>query len=73
MTLYLHVAAHTDVCRHFSELSLAERRKTLHAYAHAWLRGCMGLPVGADLHFGHNAHGKPYLRDLPHWQFNLSC
>ena len=72
MTLYLHVAAHTDVCRHFSELSLAERRKTLHAYVLAWLRRCMGVPADADLRLGHNAHGKPYLRDLPHWQFNLS-
>ena len=72
MTLYLHVAAHTDVCRHFSDLNLAQRRVALRKYAHAWLRGCMGVPIGTDLHFEHNAHGKPYLRDLPHWQFNLS-
>ena len=72
MILYLHVAAHTDVCRHFSELSLAQRRMALHAYAHAWLRGCMGVPADTDLRMGHNAHGKPYLRDDPEWQFNLS-
>ena len=72
MTLYLHVAAHTDVCRHFSELNLAQRRVALREYAHAWLRCCMGLPVGADLRLGHNAHGKPYLLDSPEWQFNIS-
>ncbi len=72
MTLYLHVAAHTDVCRHFSELNLAQRRVALHEYAHAWLRGCMGVPADTDLRMGHNAHGKPYLRDDPEWQFNLS-
>ena len=72
MTLYLHVAAHTDVCRHFSELNLAQRRVALREYTHAWLRGCMGMPADTDLRMGHNAHGKPYFRDLPHWQFNLS-
>ena len=60
MTLYLHVAAHTDVCRHFSELNLAQRRVALREYAHAWLRGCMGVPADTDLRLGHNAHGKPY-------------
>ena len=72
MTLYLHVAAHTDVCRHFSELSLAQRRVALREYAHAWLRRRMGLPADTDLRLGHNAHGKPYLLDSPEWQFNLS-
>ena len=72
MTLYLHVAAHTDVCRHFSELSLAQRRVALREYVLAWLRGCMGVPADTNLRLDHNAHGKPYLRDLPHWQFNLS-
>ena len=72
MTLYLHVAAHTDVCRHFSDLNLAELRVALREYAHAWLRSCMGLPADADLQLGYNAHGKPYLRNHPEWQFNLS-
>ena len=72
MTLYLHVAAHTDVCRHFSELSLAQRRVALREYAHAWLRRRMGLPADTDLRLGHNAHGKPYLLDSPEWQFNIS-
>ena len=72
MTLYLHVAAHTDVCRHFSDLNLAQRRVALREYAHAWLRSCMGLPADADLQLGYNAHGKPYLRNHPEWQFNLS-
>ena len=72
MILYLHVAAQTDVCRHFSELSLAQRRMALHAYAHAWLRGCMGVPADTDLRMGHNAPGQPSLRDCPEWQFNLS-
>ena len=72
MTLYLHVAAHTDVCRHFSDLNLAQRRVALREYAYAWLRSCMGLPADADLQLGYNAHGKPYLRNHPEWQFNLS-
>ena len=72
MTLYLHAAAHTDVCRHFSELNNSQRREALHAYVLAWLRYCMGLPADADLQLGYNAHGKPYLRNHPEWQFNLS-
>ncbi|UOO90039.1 4'-phosphopantetheinyl transferase superfamily protein [Vitreoscilla massiliensis] len=69
MRLFVHIAAHSDISRRFPAHA---PREALHAYAHTWLRHCLHLPDGHALHLHHNAHGKPYLRDYPDWQFNLS-
>ena len=72
MSVFVHVVTHQQVCRHMDTCTPIERRKRLHAYVHAWLRLCLQLPEHQELVIAHSPTGKPYLRDFPHWQFNLS-
>ena len=72
MSVFVHVVAHQQVCRHMDTCTPNERRKHLHAYAQAWLRQCLQLPEHHELVIARSPTGKPYLRDCSQWQFNLS-